>query len=276
MLFWHRFSSSIDEHLRYAKNVLHRPLAPGEKVVLVHVGTHKTASTSLQFMMATFPDRLVKLGILYPLAGQYGNAHHNLEWMLRGVEYLEPGCAGDAHFNASRGTFADVGNEISKSNFSKIFISSENFEYLYDDPDKLHQLKRHIEAWGFKPLILLVHRNQDDYLPSLYRELNDSWKLKKDYKTFFRDAKRDQVVYHKYCNETWTYPLQESALVNGFARVFGREAITVVKYKSTADFLPILFKQLSWFFGEAVTDLITNNEVVYKNNKSGKIFRRPD
>ncbi len=56
------------------------------KTVYLHIGTHRTGSTSIQRFMANAEEALAEQGIIYPKTGrpdtdwtnQYG--HHELAW----------------------------------------------------------------------------------------------------------------------------------------------------------------------------------------------------
>ncbi|WP_439100615.1 hypothetical protein [Congregibacter sp.] len=53
------------------------------KTVIVHLGTHKAASTSIQLFLAHNRDRLEEMGLCYPEAPPpTGFAHHGLAWTI--------------------------------------------------------------------------------------------------------------------------------------------------------------------------------------------------
>src|SRR5204862_1632178 len=82
--------------LRAAPNLLLRPPGSAGRELLLHVGTHKTGTTSLQVTLADLSADLAARGILYPETGRVGAGHHNIAWGLvgdrrfdRGVGYLD-------------------------------------------------------------------------------------------------------------------------------------------------------------------------------------------
>ncbi len=73
------------------------------RTLYLHVGIHKTGTTSLQGLLAGCADDLQRFDVLYPLSGRnsdhtdlacYRLAHYNLAWQING----------DPRFAARRGT----------------------------------------------------------------------------------------------------------------------------------------------------------------------------
>ena len=99
--------------------------------LVVHVGTHKTGTTSIQSYCMDNYDSLLKIGCLYPRSGRYsenGNLvlnHHPLVRSIIGESTLELSSQLD-----------DLANEIKLANPQVIVISSEilSREYLSAEP----------------------------------------------------------------------------------------------------------------------------------------------
>ena len=93
------------------------------KAVYLHIGTHRTGSTSLQRFLANGQDALARQGIIYPKTGRpdtdasnrYG--HHVLHWSLVGK-----------YANQNDQAWVDLRDEIDRRTGSRIVLSAEGFE----------------------------------------------------------------------------------------------------------------------------------------------------
>ena len=121
------------------------------KKLYLHIGTHKTGSTAIQYVLNRNKEFLAEQGWLYPIAGRTGKqiAHQNLAWALRrGTEF----------------DFSALKHEIEASKCMNVIISSEEFEYC-EDVEKVK------EAFSFCEVeIVLFLRRQDDLLLSAYNQ----------------------------------------------------------------------------------------------------------
>ena len=97
--------------------VYHRRVlaAPVKRTLIVHIGTHKTGSTSLQQMLGNLSDSLARSGIHVPVAGRSGGSHGNLI-----AEYSGPT---RPYHDASLGGWV----ELPRCTAPRILISAEGF-----------------------------------------------------------------------------------------------------------------------------------------------------
>ncbi|MCW2307247.1 hypothetical protein [Rhodobium gokarnense] len=125
---------------------------------IIHVGTHKTGSTSLQRFFAANGRRLMRAGILYPLAGGEA-AHHNLFRDAAGkrVRGLKP-------------TTLDRLTRRLKRWDGVALVSSELFSTFSAGDDGPERIVRAIRAAGFAPEIVLFVRPQARLFNSLYTQ----------------------------------------------------------------------------------------------------------
>jgi hypothetical protein len=84
------------------------------KQVFLHIGVHKTGSSSIQFFLHRNREQLARLGYLYP---SQKRAHHNLAFTLRSHP--------QADYQSD--TWEDVIDEIESADLEKIILSSESF-----------------------------------------------------------------------------------------------------------------------------------------------------
>jgi hypothetical protein len=135
--------------------------------VVLHIGTHKTATTTIQDMFWTNSDLLAKHGLIYPRFGKF-TGHHGLvcDWSerLRKVYGLEGG---------SRAAFAKIAEDYADQDVT-VFLSSE--EFSRGNPNSAPDFAEIRELLsGFDEIeVLCVLRCQWQFLQSVYLELSKS------------------------------------------------------------------------------------------------------
>jgi len=127
---------------------------------VLHVGTHKTATTSLQHFLDSRPRQLAASGYLYPRVGRPEGApagHHNLAWQI----------SGDRRFLTDYGTEDDLLREIAETNLN-IIISSEDFECSAHHHERFEKFIAALRRLAIRVSLIVYLRNQIDYAESLY------------------------------------------------------------------------------------------------------------
>jgi hypothetical protein len=195
------------------------------KIAVVHIGTHKTGTTSLQSMIARNETYFAEQGLYYPTAGRAGDGHHNLAWELNGDERYDP----------TVGSFADLTNELRQTKPRAVLLSSEDFEYLHLRPESLRNFRRRLSRLGYKTHVLVVLRRPSEYLESLYVELRKHG-LEEEFDDFLARALADGGVVFR----GWDFRVNYKQLVPSFAAVFGRRAVHVLRYDTVDSVAPLL------------------------------------
>src|SRR5471030_1665576 len=99
----------------------------------VHIGTHKTGTTSIQSLLGLNEVALLARDIFVPRTGRdhikYAG-HHHIAWELTGHSAYKP-----AH-----GDLTMLTAELSASRHASACISAEDLEFLYDRPDRIQLL----------------------------------------------------------------------------------------------------------------------------------------
>jgi hypothetical protein len=192
-------------------------LTRSPRVAYIHIGTHKTGTTSLQAMLGANSTALRDAGVYVPMTGRIDRgfgAHHNIAWEL----------GGDPRFDPRHGTIEALWREIDAANAPAVCISSEDFELLHVDPAAMELLRVGFLALGYQPTIVLWLRPQADYLESLYATLVRHWDVAFD--DFFEKA----VTTGAYGPWLFDY----ARLTAAFAGTFGHDHLIVRPYQSSA------------------------------------------
>jgi hypothetical protein len=133
------------------------------RTLFVHIGTHKTGTTSIQNFMRYHAARLKEGGVFVPKSGTLNanSGHHNIAWEVRRDPRYSPRIDG----------IDDLVAELKTSNERTAVISSEDFEYLVQYPSELKAFDARIETTGFSTKYIVYFRDRDSYARSLFCEL---------------------------------------------------------------------------------------------------------
>lgn len=186
-------------------------------VAYVHVGTHKTGTTSIQALLSMNDGAFREAGVYVPRTGRVEPsvaAHHNIAWEL----------AGDPQFDPQRGTFDGLLCEVASANARNVCITSEEFEFLHLNDVALLRLRDGFRAIGYEPHVIVYLRPQCDYLESLYAEISRAWNID------FSDFLETIIATRLYGQSRFDY----DRLVGAFADVFGCNRTLVRTYRSSA------------------------------------------
>ena len=199
----------------------------------IHIGTHKTGTTSIQSFLRKNSDVLSQYGIYIPISGTISNAsgHHNIAWQLRG----------DQRFNPQKGQLDSLIREIKEADHLNAIISSEDFEYLVQYPDIIRQFEEIIKNEGWQPQYIIFFRNQENYSESLYSELLKHG-LKITYGEFVEQIlnedyfvmKTDWRFYFNYCTfvKNWSSAAKGRLIVHDFDKAAGGDGIVSTLLKT--------------------------------------------
>lgn len=125
----------------------------------LHIGLHKTGTTSLQSLFAANDGILKRFSIVYPRTGRKKNKHNLLAWSLRSVDDL------------SR-LLAALHEECSGSEHA--LVSCEEFSHAFLDGTVLEQFCR-LARERFHVRVIIYLRRQDQLKESVYSEVVRDW-----------------------------------------------------------------------------------------------------
>jgi hypothetical protein len=127
--------------------------------LVLHIGRHKSGTSSLQHFLAGRRRELDRCGILYPTAGGTNRiAHHAL------AQACNPKQSDDS---APTGIIRDLQQELAAHHHTML-VSSEAFQNITD----LHRLNRVADALGAKRVRVICYvREHLDYAISAFRQM---------------------------------------------------------------------------------------------------------
>ncbi|WP_374449023.1 glycosyltransferase family 2 protein, partial [Stella sp.] len=140
----------------------HEPApAPSRPRLYVHIGLHKTGTTSIQAYLSKHRDRLAAAGVYVPLIGVAPgfDGHHLLPWSISrpNSEHLT-GVDPDALWTKLRSEFDACGNPFA-------IVSSEEFSGMRDDD--VERFGRLLDGYEIVPIVIL--RRPGDVLEGGFR-----------------------------------------------------------------------------------------------------------
>ena len=94
----------------------------GKRRIILHIGTHKTGSTTIQAGLKANRRMLLRYGIDYPQMGVVGQGHHNIAFDLADHRWYIPAFGG----------FTRLVQHIHRSVVPTTIISAEQFSRLSD------------------------------------------------------------------------------------------------------------------------------------------------
>ncbi len=174
--------------------------------IFIHIGSHKAASTTIQFGLETNRDILSKEGWLYPTSGYVYKGHHNLVWEINN----------DSRYDPSKGMIEDLIREIDQSGFRYVLLSSEDFENF--KKEHIHLLSQRLS--GFDIAIIIYLRRQDQFLQSLWSQLVKNSLVDHDFQTWI-----ERIL--NLNEERLSYQGDYFSLVERWSEIFGTNNVCV-------------------------------------------------
>ena len=159
-----------------------------QKRLYLHIGTHKTGTTSIQFFCYDNREKLEKLGYLYPKTGCKWKGHHELAWAAGVNNPNKRNDISDAEL------WEMLAQEIILSTAENIIISSEDFEWVWNTK----QLKYYLSEFDVKIIIYL--RRQDNYIQSFYSTHIKDYRprISKEIEEYAHTLKLNTLNYYDY------------------------------------------------------------------------------
>lgn len=129
--------------------------------LVIHIGAHKTGTTSLQSCFDERAHTLRSAGVLYPHSNWYHHSQHRLAFAMKGMRDPKGGAVPDL-----ADEIAALNAAIAAGGCDRIFISSE--EFFSCPPDGITALKEGLDVDRVR--IVATLRRPDTLLVSMYNQ----------------------------------------------------------------------------------------------------------
>lgn len=189
--------------------------------VVLHIGTEKTGTTSIQHFMSQNRTALLAKGVLYPNLGSRKDAHfdlvnsvHPLDNGGRHMEFLGP-VTQPIDFLWNK--LAECINEHSDKT---IVLSAEHFSSRLRE-NALKYISDFFQKLGITPEIIIYLRPQPDYIESSY-----STEIKAGSPKVFKK------VMEQYQTQTIRYDYEQ--LIDLWAGFFSKDSIKIIPYEKSS------------------------------------------
>lgn len=195
-----------------------------KKEILIHIGTHKTGTTSIQNFLAMNREYLFKHdGIYFPKTGTLGTntGHHNIAWQL----------LNNNRFNENLGGLADLLTDLEKKDFKLAILSSEDFEHMSGHPEIINEFDKYLCSAGFKTRYLVFFREMDGYAKSLFFELNKRG-LESNFPDFMKKVNENGCISY---GNNWHFEFDRNQFASKWNSAIGENKLTSIDYDKAKD-----------------------------------------
>ena len=179
------------------------------KKLYVHIGMAKTGTSAIQSFLHINRAELLKLGVLYPLSGQFpDHSHHELAFAFSPDGYRD-----DPNRDLNK-ILNSLSKEIEDSSCSTVILSSECFPLIAED-------ERFIEFFkGYEIRMIAFVRDPGDYIESWYRQWvkDPAVRYSEGFDTFFKKFKGSLGLKSK-ANSWETLTGKGGVVVRDFDRI---------------------------------------------------------
>lgn len=138
--------------------------------MVLHIGSHRTGSTAIQFFLTQNRERLATQGFLVPATGCPAIAptgHHEFAWaqLAESLEWKPDGTLDWLRNLDLTNRWAMLAHEVEAATADAVVLSSEEFVRL--DAQAVRMLRAHLAIYDVKIIIYL--REQVEFCESMYR-----------------------------------------------------------------------------------------------------------
>lgn len=198
------------------------------KRAILHVGTHKTGTTSIQSFLSSNAQALEGQGICYPRGGKHDLGDGT---QTPGQQRIAWGL-----IEGDDSALVEVLDECGRSNAQCVLISSEELELLHDRPHLLQRLRDRLSGAGYSVTAIVYFREQAGYLESMYSEMMKKTRFMR-FSEFLESAMRDGAVA---VHPQYPVTLQGATFMTNWTSVFGPGSIVARPYdaRSPAALIP--------------------------------------
>ena len=161
------------------------PRHAGRRRCILHVGSPKTATSTIQSVLKANREKLLQDGFLVPRSGRTDSGSHRfLAFRLAGQPVPRAAAAADG----------DLEREIAASDAETILISSEFLWSILNKTDAAERVIGRLRAIDLDVTLLLYVRNQPQYFNSMYQH-DAHFRRRRGFLEFVGGARRNMARY---------------------------------------------------------------------------------
>lgn len=237
--------------------------------IYLHIGTHKTGTTSIQTTLAANEDTLRKQGYLYPKSGRPNNkyipyAQHQLAFSLVGLH------------DTPRSVWDAFHEEVRSEGFERIIVSAEDFSLAKGE--EIRALRTLLT--GYEVRVVLYLREPVDFMKSLYSERVRYHGYPSSFGTFVR-ANQWRINYtavverwRSAFNDIVVRPYRRNGLWDDFAETIGIEGITPAERRHVTRMTHESLVLNRWVNGVAQITTLGNWKTRITHGRTGQMLIR--
>ena len=188
-----------------------------KREAIIHIGTMKTGSTSIQNVFNKYRGDILARGALFPSSPGWG-AHQLLTYATVGLRRrdrnLEPAVWGGVEPEARLAQFeVEFKEEMENipAHVDRVIFSDGRLSFLARTPADLGPLKEYLSPYFKKFTIIAYLRRQDSYLASRYSQLLRSGAVGEPDHRRTNTARLQEYVFQRLLN-IWTQVFGEAAV----------------------------------------------------------------
>jgi hypothetical protein len=157
-----------------------------KRVCYIHIGPHKTGTSSIQWFLKQNRAELLKHGYFVPESGANHGAHHAIARKLCGQELR--------HHQQSAGT--NFARALDETPSEAVIISSEALEGLLRIRNYASAFFIRIRELNLEPKLVLFVRNQSQRINSSYSSVVKTFRRSEPFEAFVQGATQSVVFRH--------------------------------------------------------------------------------
>jgi hypothetical protein len=145
----------------------------------IHIGLHKTGSTTIQKMLAAESTRLSSCGFYVPRTGLNESrvAHHLIAMEANGETTGGPS------------QFETLASELDAAHWPEnVILTSEGFSARIHEAEVLSRLRTEVERMGYRPRVIVFVRPQEAAIHSFYTQKLKMWTFKGTFERYWSRA----------------------------------------------------------------------------------------
>ena len=151
-----------------------------KRVCYIHIGPHKTGTSSIQWFLKENRAELLKYGYFVPESRAIHGAHHAIVRKLCGQELRDPQQSAAAEFALA----------LDETPSEAVVISSEALNPLLKKSDLARIFFTRIRELNLEPKLVLFPRNQSQFINSCYSQAVKGFRRSEPFEAFVQGAIR--------------------------------------------------------------------------------------